>query len=274
VTVNCAALPPGLIESELFGHLAGAFSGATRARIGRFQAANGGTLCLDEIGELPIELQPKLLRALQEGMFEPVGSDISVLVDVRVVASTNRDLEAGVKDGSFREDLYYRLNVFPMRVPPLRERTDDIRVIAAAFLAALSRRTGRGPWTLSESVLSALEAHPFPGNVRELVNVLERATIVGPNEEFDALAEPSPAVAAGAAGAPPPAEAFEPAEFPTLESAERHHIERALARTRGRIYGDGGAAEILDIHPNTLLSRMRRLGMGGARDYRRRHADD
>lgn len=266
VSVNCAALPPGLIESELFGHVPGAFSGATRARIGRFQAANGGTLLLDEIGELPLELQPKLLRALQEGTFEPVGSDISVRVDVRIVAATNRDLEAAVAEGRFREDLFYRLNVLRLHIPPLRERREDIPVIAAGFLAALAQRTGRGPWTLSESAAASLAPHPWPGNVRELVNALERATIVTSGTdlaEVPSLASPSLPTAVAAAEDSGP--------FPTLEDAERRHVEAALRRTRGRIYGEGGAAEILDIHPNTLLSRMRRLGMGGARDYRKKY---
>jgi transcriptional regulator with GAF, ATPase, and Fis domain len=257
VSVNCAALPAGLIESELFGHVRGAFSGATRERIGRFQAANGGTLFLDEVGEIPLELQAKLLRAVQDGTFEAVGSDRTVRVDVRILAATHVDLRQAVAGGRFREDLFYRLHVFPIEIPPLRARREDIPRIAANFLAGLARRTGRGPWTLSEAALAALRAHQWPGNVRELVNHLERATILAGRGDL-AVGEVRPA--------PPAPSATE--ELQTLETVERRYIDRVLRATGGKIYGPGGAAEILGINGSTLASRMRKLGLGGARDYR------
>ncbi|PIU79997.1 MAG: AAA family ATPase [Nitrospirae bacterium CG06_land_8_20_14_3_00_70_43] len=255
VSVNCAALPAGLIESELFGHLRGAFSGATRERIGRFQTANGGTLFLDEVGEIPLELQAKFLRAVQDGTFEPVGCDRTVRVDVRILAATHVDLKQAVAEGRFREDLYYRLHVFPIEVPPLRARREDLGRIAADFLANLARRTGRGPWSLSEAALAALGRHDWPGNVRELVNHLERATILaGPGER--AIDEAPPAAPVAREG------------FATLAARERDYIDRVLRATGGKIYGPGGAAELLGIHGSTLASRMRKLGLGGARDYR------
>ncbi len=265
VSINCAALPASLIESELFGHVKGAFSGAVSPRMGRFQAANGGTLLLDEIGELPIDLQAKLLRVLQEGCFEPVGSDRTVRVDVRIVASTNVDLLAACGRKAFREDLYYRLAVFPIHIPPLRARREDIEPIALNFLGGLSRRTGRGPWVLGEGALRWLEQRDWPGNVRELVNTLERATILSSTSVIDhALFEPRT----------PPVEPTRPAaELPpttvgTLEQVEREHIRKALALTRGKLYGPGGAAQMLGIHPSTLASRMRKLSLGGARQNR------
>lgn len=261
VRVNCAALPSTLIESELFGHVRGAFSGATSARMGRFQAAHGGTLFLDEVGEIPPEVQAKLLRVLQEGTFEPVGSDRTVKVDVRIVAATNRDLQAAIQGGSFREDLYYRLAVFPLALPPLRARRDDIPIIARSFLERHARRTGRGPWYLPDEVLDELARREWPGNVRELVNTLERATILAPGSRLSLdpvvpIASPPPVVADDAPLAP-------------LVEVERAHILRVLRSTGGRVHGRGGAAELLGLHPNTLLSRMRKLGLGGARDHRR-----
>ncbi len=264
VSINCAALPPGLIESELFGHVKGAFSGATAARMGRFQAANGGTLFLDEIAELPVGLQAKLLRALQEGTFEPVGSDHTVKVDVRLIAATNANLREAVSAGRFREDLYYRLAVFPIALPPLRDRPEDVPIIARGFLASLARRTGRGPWTIDERSAQQLAHNAWPGNVRELVNTVERATITSPGselvfEELDRSGEaPAAAVTAPVVDAGP---------LPTLEEMERSHIQRALEATEGKISGKGGAAEMLNINPNTLRSRMKKLGI--ARDSAR-----
>jgi len=257
VSVNCAALPAGLIESELFGHVRGAFSGATRERIGRFQAANGGTLFLDEVGEIPLDLQAKLLRAVQDGTFEAVGSDRTVRVDVRILAATHVDLRQAVADGRFREDLFYRLHVFPIEIPPLRARREDIPRIAADFLAGLARRTGRGPWTVGEAALTALRSHEWPGNVRELVNHLERATILAGGGDL-AVDVPRPVT---------PAPAVDE-ELQTLDAFERRYIDRVLRATRGKLYGPGGAAEILGINGSTLASRMRKLGLGGARDYR------
>ena len=231
--------------------------------MGRFQAANGGTLFLDEVGELPLEAQAKLLRVLQEGCFEPVGSDRTIKVDVRIIAATNVDLVTAVAERRFREDLYYRLAVFPIALPPLRERADDVPIIAEGFLAALARRTGRGPWQLSDNAKHWLREQPWRGNVRELVNTVERATIInpGPVLEFahagEAAPAPTPAPGNGAA-----------APIVTLQEMERQHIERALRRTDGKISGKGGAAELLGINPNTLRSRMKKLGLGGGRSYR------
>ncbi len=264
VGINCAALPRDLIESELFGHVKGAFSGATSQRMGRFQAANGGTLFLDEVGELPVDLQPKLLRALQEGCFEPVGSDRTIRVDVRVVAATNRDLVAAVTEKEFRQDLYYRLAVFPIHLPPLRDRREDVSVIAENFLAVLSRRTGGGPWRLTEPSLRWLEAQPWPGNVRELANTLERATILSSGFELDLLA---PGEAPPMGVAIPDEEREDDGELPTLQEMERGHIAHALRRTGGKLYGKDGAAAILGLNPSTLRSRMQKLGLGGARDF-------
>ncbi len=256
VSLNCASLPPGLIESELFGHVRGAFTGASRDRIGRFQAANGGTLFLDEVGELPLELQAKLLRVLQEGRFEPVGSDRTVEVDVRIVAATNVDLQLACEQRLFREDLYYRLAVFPLQVPPLRARPEDVGVIAERVLRDLARRRGRTPWTLRPQDLQALSARRWRGNVRELVNVLERATILAQDE---VLAFEAPRLPAAA----PPAE-----PIVTLAEVERGHILKALQSTGGKLYGPGGAADLLGLKGSTLQSRMKKHGLGTAKDYR------
>ena len=267
ISINCAALPPNLIESELFGHVKGAFSGATKNRMGRFQAANGGTLLLDEIGEMPLDLQAKLLRALQDGCFEPVGSDRTIRVDVRVLAATNSDLLLAVAERRFREDLYYRLAVFPLHLPPLRARQEDIVPLAENFLISLSRRTGRGPWEMSEESGSWLCEQEWRGNVRELVNTLERATILSRGREL-MLQRDTPTLPAVVEAAKRKEERDQ--EILTLEELERRHIERALKLTGGKLYGDGGSADILGINPNTLRSRMKKLGLGGARSYRAR----
>jgi transcriptional regulator with GAF, ATPase, and Fis domain len=259
ISLNCAALPANLIESELFGHVKGAFSGATAARIGRFQAANGGSLFLDEIGDMPLDLQPKLLRAVQEGCFEPVGSDRTVRVDVRIIAATHHDLAKAVSEGRFREDLYYRLAVFPLHLPPLRERGEDMIPIAEGFLADLAQRSGRGPWTLTEASRRWIETQSWPGNVRELINALERATILAAGPTLDVGAPRDEEPTDPAAQRPQTDEPDAP--LPTLEQMERRHIERALARTAGKIHGPGGCAEILGINPNTLRSRMKKLGI-------------
>ena len=264
VTLNCAAIPEHLIESELFGHVRGAFTGAAAARAGRFLTANGGTLFLDEIGEMPLPAQAKLLRVLQEGTFEPLGSDRTVKVDVRIIAATNVDLESAVEEGRFRQDLFYRLDVFPLEIPPLRERPEDVPAIAAVVLEGIARRTGRGPWTLHPEAAAALERHPFPGNVRQLVNALERATIVSPGGTIsveDVLApparrrRPAPGASIVSAGVGTPAEVL------SLEEMERRYIGQVLAQTGGRIYGRGGAAEALGLKPTTLQSRLRKLGL-------------
>ena len=281
VSVNCAALPEALIESELFGHVPGAFSGATGSRMGRFQAANGGTLFLDEVGEIPTALQAKLLRVLQDGTFQPVGSDRTVRVDVRVIAATNADLAAAVRERRFREDLYYRLAVFPIQLPPLRARREDVAPIAASFLERLARRTGRGPWRLGRGAVRYLESRDWPGNVRELVNALERATLLAPGPELDpASLDGAPAPSPDAAGWPPPAGPDDGAREPgpaagprPLAEVERDHVAATLRHTGGKLWGPGGAAELLGLNPSTLQSRMKKLGLGGARDHRARAPD-
>ena len=266
VGINCAALPANLIESELFGHVKGAFSGATMARMGRFQAADGGTLFLDEIGELSLDLQAKFLRALQEGRFEPVGSDKTVQVDVRIIAATNQDLFSALANGKFRDDLYYRIAVFPLHVPPLRDRREDVFDIAQNFLDSLSSRTGHGPWWLSDRSKEWLLAQPWRGNVRELVNTLERATIVSSGAELELGRESFH----GDIPAPMHFDKDEAKKEPllTLSQLEREHIRRALQFTNGKLYGDDGAAAILGINPNTLRSRMKKLDLGGAKSHR------
>ncbi len=260
VTLNCAAIPEGLLESELFGHVKGAFTGANRDRSGRFQMANGGTLLLDEIGELPVPLQAKLLRVLQEGRFDPVGSDRPVKVDVRVLAATHVELEKAIRDRRFREDLYSRLSVFPLRLPPLRERLEDLPALAAALLEEQARRTGRRGRRVTPEGLKHLAAYDWPGNVRELANVLERASILSSRRELGpaVLDLPAGREAQGKAVAAAPAAG---ARLATLDDVQRAHIERVLAVTGGRIYGTGGAAERLGLKPSTLQSRMRKLGV-------------
>jgi transcriptional regulator with GAF, ATPase, and Fis domain len=252
--INCAALPEQLVESELFGHTRGAFSGASQARPGRFQVAHGGTLLLDEIGDLPLAMQAKLLRVLQEGTFEPVGSDRTVTVDVRILAATNLDLDLAVAQGRFRADLYYRLNVFPLRLPPLRERREDILLLAEDWLYRQTRRTGQGPWRIFPGDAAKLEAHPWTGNVRELINVLERATILTP--QGDLALEPSLGGIQPSPRGPAP-------ENPggSLKDVERAAILEALRQCGGRVYGPRGAAQRLDCKPTTLQSRMKKLGI-------------
>lgn len=257
VTLNCAALPEGLVESELFGHVAGAFTGADRDRPGRFAVADGGTLLLDEVAELPPSMQAKLLRVLQEGRLTPVGSDTAVDVDVRVIAASHVDLQRAVEDGRFREDLFYRLAVFPLTIPPLRERPEDVPVLAETLLAELDATSGRGPWTLDTTTRRALAARTWRGNVRELRNTLERAVILSDPGRLDPrwlvdAPQPGPSVAAPRTKDDPLA---------TLADNERRHIERVLRHTDGRVYGDGGAAEILQVKPTTLQSRMKKLGI-------------
>jgi transcriptional regulator with GAF, ATPase, and Fis domain len=259
VKLNCGAIPHNLIESELFGHEKGAFTGATQRRHGRFALADGGTLFLDEIGELPLELQPKLLRVLQEGELEPVGSSRTLSVDVRIVAATNRDLGEMVKRGAFREDLFYRLNVFPIRIPPLREREHDIDELARVFLEKYARQLGRELAPLSERALERLRAYAWPGNVRELQNVIERGVIVSTGGVFDierALPEPVPAPPVATPGAAPRVHTLS-----ELVALERSNIERALAQCDGKVAGKAGAAALLGTHPSTLSSRMRSLGL-------------
>jgi transcriptional regulator with GAF, ATPase, and Fis domain len=252
VSVNCAALPPTLIESELFGHERGAFTGAVAQRQGRFELAHRGTLFLDEIGDLPLDLQAKLLRVLQEGEFERLGTSRTRKVDVRIVAATHRDLDELVASGAFRDDLYYRLNVFPVRLPPLRERREDIPALVWYFIRkrqhAMHRRIERVP----PNVMELLQRHSWPGNIRELENVIERAlihstdhTLVLLDDDIEAAHSPAP----------------DPADATTLSSVERAHIEEVLRACGWRINGVGNAAERLGLHPNTLRFRMKKLGI-------------
>jgi len=260
IRVNCAAIPANLIESEFFGHERGAFTGATARREGRFGLADGGTIFLDELGELPLDLQAKLLRVLQEGEFEPLGSARTRKVDVRVVAATNRDLDAMVREGKFREDLFYRLNVFPLRVPPLRERDGDAPLLARAFAEGLARRMGRRLDPLNPDDCRRLEDYPWPGNVRELQNVIERAIIfsVGPRIALDrAMPASTPEAPA------PPSDQVDTriVSAKEMESFERANIQRALAICSGKIAGQNGAACRLGVPPSTLTSRMKALGI-------------
>ncbi|MEY3214483.1 MAG: hypothetical protein RIT28_4964 [Pseudomonadota bacterium] len=255
VSLNCAALPEGLIESELFGHVRGAYSGADRDRPGRFVTASGGTLLLDELGDMPPSAQARLLRVLQEGRFEPVGSDKSVQVDVRVLAATHVDLTRAVAEGRFRADLYYRLAALPLTVPPLRERPEDALSIADAFLA---ERGGRRGASLTAEARAVIASAPWPGNTRQLVNALERALLLAPGRPITP-ADLGLGVIVGPAAASCAPEAAAP--FATLEEAERQHVAAALRRTGGKVYGDDGAATLLGMKPSTLQSLMQRLGL-------------
>jgi PAS domain S-box-containing protein len=254
IKLNCAALPAGLVESELFGHEKGAFTGAIARRIGRFELANGGTLFLDEVGELPPEAQAKLLRVLQEREFERVGGSAPIRADVRVLAATNRDLLQAVREKTFREDLYYRLNVFPVHLPPLRERQGDVPLLAHFLINKFAPRVGRKVDGLSDETMRRLMAYGWPGNVRELENVLERAVILarGPVLEIgpDILPVDVPPPVADAAAAPA-----------TLEEVERRHILATLGGCGWVIDGARGAAQALGLHPNTLRSRLKKLGI-------------
>ncbi len=252
VAVNCGALAAGVLASELFGHEAGAFTGATKRRIGRFELAHQGTLFLDEVGELPQEVQVMLLRALQERVIERVGGHDPIPVDVRIVAATHRDLTAALREGRFRADLYYRLNVFPIHVPPLRNRREDVPDLVRHFLLHFARRMNRGTIHVSSATLQLLQEYPWPGNVRELENLIERAMIVSSgdtlevNTEWLKLPAGGPAVAVAPAG---------------LAEVERSTILDALRRSQGRIYGTNGAAARLGLKPTTLYGKMRRLGI-------------
>ncbi len=259
VKVNCAAIPATLIESEFFGHQKGAFTGATQNRIGRFALADQGTIFLDEIGELPIDLQSKLLRVLQEGEFEQVGSSTTRKVDCRVIAATNQNLEEAIQAGTFREDLYYRLNVFPLVLPPLRERKDDIPLLASAFLKRFAKRMGRTYGPLSQDNLDRLGTYNWPGNVREMENVIERAMITSPPGQLSferALPNSNPIEA----HTPDATQADTPIRTVLeMQALERANIIRALKACAGRVSGADGAAKLLGLNPSTLTSRMKAL---------------
>src|SRR3984957_12759708 len=268
VNVNCSAISAGLVESELFGHVKGAFTGALERRIGRFELADGGTIFLDEIGELPLATQVKLLRVLQEREFEPVGSNKPVLVDVRVIAATNRNLQESIQTGTFRSDLFYRLNVFPIEVPPLSERRSDIPQLAMFFLARFAKKFGKNIRSIPRETIDRLSSYSWPGNIRELQNVIERAAILSHSSVLElepylipelAPSDPSSFTEKSAKAlqdetlAPPP-----PA---TLEEMERAHIVAILNQTGGVVEGPRGAARILGLHPNTLRHRIQKLGL-------------
>lgn len=262
IKVNCAAIPATLIESEFFGHEQGAFTGATKKRDGRFALAHGGTIFLDEVGELPLDLQSKLLRVIQEGEFEPVGSSQTRKVDLRVIVATNRDLQACVREGKFREDLYYRLNVFPIQLPPLRERRDDIGILAAAFAQKFAQRMGRTLEPLSEDCLRRLQAYNWPGNVRELQNILERAVITSRDGRLN-LDRALPESVNAMASVPdnPAIAAKRVRTVKELEDIERQNLIAALESTDWKIAGSNGAAQLLGLKPTTLTSRMKALGI-------------
>jgi PAS domain S-box-containing protein len=247
VTVNCASLPPTLIESELFGRERGAYTGALTKMVGRFEVADGSTLFLDEIGELSLDLQSKLLRVLEEGKFERLGSTKTLHVNVRIIAATNLDLAQEVKEGRFRKDLYYRLNVFPIVIPPLRERPDDIPLLVWAFVREFQKRMGKEIESIPRKSIDALQAYPWPGNVRELRNVIERAMIVSSGKTLVAQV--------------PKLASSETEDTPSLEDTERRHIVSVLERTGWRVAGKAGAAEILGLNRSTLLSKMKKLGI-------------
>jgi formate hydrogenlyase transcriptional activator len=261
VKLNCAAIPGGLLESELFGHEKGAFTGAIERRIGRFEVAHKGTLFLDEVGDIPLELQPKLLRVLQEQEFERLGSSRTVRTDVRLIAATNRDLAQMVADNQFRADLYYRLNVFPVRIPPLRERPEDIPLLVAYFTQHHARRLNKRIESIPAEAMNALQQHTWAGNVRELENFIERAVIItrGSNLQIP-LAELKADPVANGGG-----KTALPARLVSMEEMERTHIEEVLRHTGGQIGGAGGAAEILGLPVSTLRSRMKKLGIRFAR---------
>jgi transcriptional regulator with GAF, ATPase, and Fis domain len=251
IKVNCAALSASLIESELFGHEKGAFTGAAARKLGRFELASGGTLFLDEIGELPLELQVKLLRVIQEGELERVGGTKTIKIDVRIIAATNRNLQQEVEHGTFREDLWYRLNVFPITSPPLRQRREDIPLLVEHFVKVSGKKFGKTLTSIAAGTMRKLQTHSWPGNVRELANVIERSLIYSQGsvlrivDQFEQILEESPYV------------------VKSLEDIEKEHIIRVLEQTGWRIEGPSGAAHLLRLKPSTLRARMAKLGYSG-----------
>ncbi len=254
IAINCGAISPTLVESELFGHEKGAFTGAIARKAGRFELADKGTLFLDEVGDLPLDLQVKLLRVLQDGEFSRVGGNQTIKVDVRLIAATHRDLPAVTRDGGFRQDLYYRLNVFPIRTPPLRDRREDIPLLVDHFVALYAGRLGKRIDNLPAAVLASLQAYPWPGNIRELANLIERSVIVSTGSTLVlgdwATGQYNPVH-------PPPGLAGSA----TLEDMERDYIVQILERVNWRVSGPGAAAELLNLKPTTLEARMKKLGI-------------
>jgi transcriptional regulator with GAF, ATPase, and Fis domain len=247
IKVNCAALPAPLIEGELFGREKGAYTGAMTRQSGRFEVADGSTIFLDEIGDLPLELQAKLLRVLQSGQFERLGSHKTLSVDVRIIAATNHDLAAMVREGKFREDLFHRLNVFPINIPPLRERDEDIPILTWKFVTEFNEKMGKSIDAIPAASMNRLRHYSWPGNVRELRNLVERAVIVSVGRTLHIEL--------------PTIEREQSLDFQTMEEMERIHICNALAQTDWRIRGERGAAALLDLAPTTLHSRMKKLGI-------------
>jgi transcriptional regulator with GAF, ATPase, and Fis domain len=264
VRVNCGAIPGELFESEFFGHVRGSFTGAIKDRIGRFELADGGTLFLDEVGEIPLEHQVKLLRVLQEGTFERIGEAKTRRTDVRVIAATNRDLQKEVERGRFRADLYYRLGVFPIEVPPLRERREDLPALAQHFVTQSARRLNVRVPRLTPAALDALAAYPWPGNVRELQHVVERAVILGRGKSLE-LGELLPRSMSRSRTSPEPAPEEPLPTLAELKRRERALLELALTRANGKVSGPGGAAERLGVKPTTLASKLAALGLRPAR---------
>lgn len=252
ITVNCTALPANLIESELFGREKGAFTGADARQMGRFELADGGTIFLDEIGEMPLELQSKLLRVIQDGEFERLGSPRTIKVDVRIIAASNRNLEEEIRAGRFREDLFYRLNVFPITIPPLRQRKEDILLLVTYFVAKYNKKIGKKIETVSKETMNALQEYHWPGNVRELESVIERAVITSQGATLQVLDRFDTFRNAG-----------EPAEqdVKVLADLEQEHILQVLQKTGWRIEGKNGAAVLLGLNPSTLRARMRKYGI-------------
>jgi transcriptional regulator with GAF, ATPase, and Fis domain len=252
ITVNCTSLPANLIEAELFGRERGAYTGAHDRQIGRFELADGGTIFLDEIGDMPLELQSKLLRAIQNGEFERLGSSRTIKVNVRIIAATNRNLEQGIRDGTFREDLFYRLNVFPITMPPLRQRPEDIPLLVTHFVAKFNKKMGRKIETVANETLTALQEYHWPGNVRELESVIERAIITSSGsalqvlDRFDTFLKP---------------EESAEQDVKALSDLEQHHILQVLQKTGWRVEGKSGAALLLGMNPSTLRARMRKFGI-------------
>jgi formate hydrogenlyase transcriptional activator len=252
ITVDCTTLPATLVESELFGRERGAFTGSDARQIGRFELADGGTIFLDEIGEMPLELQSKLLRVIQDGEFERLGSPRTIKVDVRIIAATNRNLGEEVRNGKFREDLYYRLNVFPITMPPLRQRTEDIPLLVNHFVAKFNTKIGKKIETVSKDTLNALQQYHWPGNVRELESVIERAVIISQGsslqvlDRFDSIRKPEEATGG---------------DVKALVELEHDHILKVLQKTGWRIEGKNGAAGLLGLNASTLRARMRKYGI-------------
>ncbi len=268
IRVNCGAIPPELVDSELFGHERGSFTGATATRLGWFERADGGTLFLDEVAELPLAAQVRLLRVLQEGTFTRVGGAKTLHVSVRVITATHRDLRAMCSAGTFRQDLWYRVGVFTVRIPPLRERPDDLEPLVRHFARASGIRLTGVPIVPSAEEIDALRPYTWPGNVRELAAVVERAAILGGGRRLEihsALGDPTPMVAAQSSASAKTETPASSDAFPTLDDAIRAHVIRALGLARGRVEGRGGAADLLGINPHTLRGKMRRLKLEWSR---------